>query len=272
MNTLSIAPPGSTMTETDRTGLSRDALRRAFLDNLFYVQGKFPGAGHPQRLLHGAGLHGARPPAAALDQHRGRPTRGRARAPCPTCRPSSCWGRTSATTWSTWASTTQVQQAMARAGPRLRRAARAGGGARPGQRRPGPAGGLLPGLAGHAGDPGHRLRHPLRVRHLRPGDPRRLAGREDRQVAALRQSVGDRRGPNGRSRSSFGGHTERYADEHGRDAGALGARHAGDGHRPTTRRSSATASTPPTRCGCGAPRRRSRSTSRPSTAATTTAR
>ncbi len=28
--------------ETDRTGLNRDALRRAFLDNLFCVQGKFP--------------------------------------------------------------------------------------------------------------------------------------------------------------------------------------------------------------------------------------
>ena len=32
----------------------------------------------------------------------------------------------------------------------------------------------------------HRLRHPLRVRHLRPGDPRRLAGREDRQLAGQR--------------------------------------------------------------------------------------
>ena len=40
-------------------------------------------------------------------------------------------------------------------------------------------------------DPGDRLRHPLRVRHLRPGDPRRLAGRDDRQVAAPRQPVGD---------------------------------------------------------------------------------
>lgn len=28
--------------EDDRTGLSKDALKRAFLDNLFYVQGKFP--------------------------------------------------------------------------------------------------------------------------------------------------------------------------------------------------------------------------------------
>ncbi|MGA1195972.1 MAG: glycogen phosphorylase, partial [Candidatus Latescibacterota bacterium] len=28
--------------ERARTGLSKDALKRAFLDNLFYIQGKFP--------------------------------------------------------------------------------------------------------------------------------------------------------------------------------------------------------------------------------------
>ena len=46
--------------------------------------------------------------------------------------------------------------------------------------------------------PGDRLRHPLRVRHLRPGDPRRLAGRDHRQVAApraIRGRSGGRRSP-----------------------------------------------------------------------------
>ena len=38
--------------------------------------------------------------------------------------------------------------------------------------------------------PVHRLRHPLRVRHLRPGDPRRLAGGNDGQMAAPGQSLG----------------------------------------------------------------------------------
>ena len=161
---------------------------------------------------------------------------------------------------------------MARARPEPRRAARAGGGAGPGQRRPGPAGGLLPRLPGDAGDPDARLRHPLRVRHLPAGDRRRLAGREDRQVAALRQSLGAARGPEWAVEVKLGGHTERYIDEHERPARALGAaphrdrralRHADPGlPRPT----------PPTRCGCGGPRRRSPSTSRPSTAATTTAR
>ena len=45
-----------------------------------------------------------------------------------------------------------------------------------------------PGDAGSAGD---RVRHPLRVRHLRPGDPRRLAGGNHRHVAAPGQPVGD---------------------------------------------------------------------------------
>ena len=56
--------------------------------------------------------------------------------------------------------------------------------------------------------PGHRLRHPLRVRHLRPGDPRRLAGRDHRQVAALGQPLGDRPARRCATTSSFGGHTE----------------------------------------------------------------
>jgi hypothetical protein len=35
---LPVAPEG----EEHRTGLSKEAIKRAFLDNLFYVQGKFP--------------------------------------------------------------------------------------------------------------------------------------------------------------------------------------------------------------------------------------
>ena len=34
--------PGPVEIEDDRTGLSKEALKRAFLDNLYYVQGKFP--------------------------------------------------------------------------------------------------------------------------------------------------------------------------------------------------------------------------------------
>ncbi len=68
--------------------------------------GQVPGARHQDRLLHGAGLRGPRPHAAALDQHRGRPTPSRARARSRTCPPNSSWGRISATTSSTSASTT----------------------------------------------------------------------------------------------------------------------------------------------------------------------
>jgi hypothetical protein len=39
--------------------------------------------------------------------------------------------------------------------------------------------------------PGDWVRPPIRIRYLRPGDPRRLAGGGDRQVAPPRQPVGD---------------------------------------------------------------------------------
>ena len=93
----------------------------------------------------------------------------------------------------------------------------AGGGARARQRRPRPARRLLPRFAGDARDPGDRLRHPLRVRHLRPGRSA-TAGRsrctdkwlrlgnpwEIAQAASAPATVG------------FGGRTEPSTDEHGR--------------------------------------------------------
>ena len=85
-----------------------------------------------------------------------------------------------------------ARQALSSLGQDLDEVLALRGGTGAGQRRPGPAGRVLSRLAGHPRAPGHRLRHPLRVRHLRPGDPRRLAGREDRQLAGERQPVGDR--------------------------------------------------------------------------------
>ena len=121
-------------------------------------------------------------------------------------------------------------------------------------------------------DPGHRLRHPLRVRHLRPGDPRRLAGRDHRQVAAPRQPLGDRRGPRSPSTSASAATPSGYQDEHGRYRvrWVPERRGAGRGLRHPDPRLPRTA--PPTCCGCGRPRPPSPSTSRPSTRATTAAR
>ena len=75
--------------------------------------------------------------------------------------------------------------------PRPRRSPRAGArrGAR--QRWPGPARGVLPRLARDPPLSGDRLRHPLRVRHLRPGDPQRVSGGAARGVAPLRERLGD---------------------------------------------------------------------------------
>ncbi len=80
--------------------------------------------------------------------------------------------------------------------------------------------------------------------------------------------VGARCGPSGRWRSSSAA-TPSATGRAGAPAGALGAGPRGGQPCRTTRRSWAIASTRPTRCGCGAPRRPSRSISRCSTAATT---
>ena len=79
-----------------------------------------------------------------------------------------------------------------RSRPGHRRSAGLRAGARPGQWWARPAGRLLPGLVGHPRASSRRIRDPLRVRHLRSGDPRRLAGGEDRQLAGRTQPVGDR--------------------------------------------------------------------------------
>jgi hypothetical protein len=142
-----------------------------------------PGGRHHQRPLPGRRLHGARPHAGALDQdgadlqedqrpHRVLPVGGvPARAASdqqsgqsrhPGGRPR---GRRRA-----WARLRRHRRGRRRAGPR--------------QRRPRPARGLLHGLARDPADPGHRLRHPLRVRHLRSGHRRRLAGRARRHLAS----------------------------------------------------------------------------------------
>ena len=248
--------------DEDRVAMSKEALKHAFLDNLFYIQGKFPALATKTRLLHGARLRGARPHAAALDQHRGRVHEAGLAHRRVSLGRIPAWARISATTSSTSASTTKCAHGGGRARPRSRRAAGARGRAGPGQRRPRPARGLLHRLAGHARDAGAGLRHPLRVRHLPAGDRRRLAGREDRQVAALRQPVGDRaarvvlrcevrRPHRSAAYDEYGRKRVRWVP--GRSRQRHSVRHA-DPRLPRQHRR--------TRCGCGRPRRRSPSTSR----------
>ena len=152
-----------------------------------------------------------------------------------------------------------------RGGPR--RAARARGGARARQRRPRAARRLLHGLARDARLPGDRPRHPLRVRHLRPGHPRRLAGRAHRrwlrygnpwEIRALRDRAPGRlrrphRGDDRRRRP-----VPRTLDPRARRQ-RRAVRHAG----PRLRRRR-----PRTSSGSGAPRRRSSTSTRSRSAST----
>ena len=118
---------------------------------------------------------------------------------------------------------------------------------------------------------GDRLRHPLRVRHLRSGDPRRLAGRADRQVAALRQPVGDR--PLGDDVQRAVRRPHRAVPRRTRQPpGALVARSDREGRRLRHAGARLSRARRRTCCGCGRRKPPSRSTSTRSTSATTTAR
>ena len=258
---------GHVTLEPTRTGLAADTLQRAVLDNLAYLQARYPDIATASRLVHGARLQRARPHAGALGEHGADLRRARREGrllplgrvpdrPATRQQPGQPRHRGERT------------GGDAGARPGSRRAARARRGAGPGQRRSRSAGRLLSGLAGDARGSRDRLRHPLRVRHLRSGDPRRLAGRGDRQVAAERQSMGDR----APGRELLCQLRRPHRAYRRRDAtGALDPEQRRSRAWPTTRRCSATRSTPATSCGSGRARRSSRSTSRPSTSATTTA-
>ena len=122
-------------------------------------------------------------------------------------------------------------------------------------------------------DPRARLRHPLRVRHLRPGRSA-TAGRWRSPTSGCASATPGRspRPEIGCRRSSFGGHTERYTDERRPLPRALGPGPTWSRACPTTRPILGyrvdTVNTAAAVEGRGAS---SRSTSRPSTSATTTA-
>ena len=135
----------------------------------------------------------ARPARASAGWRRSGPTTSTTPSAPTTSPPSSSsaarWGTTCMRHGVCW---TPRREVLRDAGRRPRRAPRAGARRGPRQRRPRPPRRVLPRLDGHARLPGHGLRHPLRVRHLRAGDRRRLPGRARRRVAQLRQPLGDR--------------------------------------------------------------------------------
>ena len=245
-----------------------EAVKREFREALFTMLGRFPESATPNDLYLALALAARREVlrrwvrTSETYYTQGEP-HGRA-----TCRPSTCSAPTSPTTCSNLGARGRDAPGDVRARLRPRPHPRPGGGAGPRQRRARPARRVLHGLARDARDPRDRLRHPLRVRHLRPGDPRRLAGREDRQVAGARQPVGDPAARD-RLRRRASAAAPRPAPTSAAATSCAGCPSASCAASPTTRRSSATATAPPTCCGCGRPRPPSPSTSRPSTSATT---
>ena len=177
-----------------RRGLSADAIAQALIDNLHCLQAKLPRARDPQRLVHGARLHRSRPHARSL-HHDARGDHGAAHSDAKVVAYLSAEFLTgphlgnNLINLGIWDA---AQQALAAVGQELAPLLEQ-------EEEPGLGNGGLGRLAACYMDSlatleraGDRLRHPLRVRHLRSGDSRRLAGGADRQVAALRQPVGDR--------------------------------------------------------------------------------
>ena len=120
---------------------------------------------------------------------------------------------------------------------------------RAGQRRPGPAGGLLPRLDGHAGPAVLRLRHPLRVRHVRAGASRTAARSSTPTPGWPTARRGSSRAPACSYPVRFGGWVE-HRERPARRSGATPARST---PRPTTWWCPATAPSRSARCGCGRP-------------------
>ena len=61
--------PGRSLVEDDRTGTSVETLKRAILDNLFYIAGRTRATADGGSLVHGGRLHGTRPAAGLLAEH-----------------------------------------------------------------------------------------------------------------------------------------------------------------------------------------------------------
>ena len=170
---LEIKEPRQPISSEDiRTGTSPEVISRAILDNLYYLLGRIPALATPHdwytalaatvrdRLLENwvkstrllAGEAGEMRAVGYLSAE-------------------FLIGPQLGNTLLCLGITESVRQAVDGTGAGPGTNPGAGGGAGAGQRRSGEAGRLFHGFPFHAGDSGHRLRHSLRIRHIRPGDP-----------------------------------------------------------------------------------------------------
>ena len=140
------------------------------------------------RRVRSPGPHRARPPHGRLAHHGPRPRQGPgedSRLPVRRVPPGPSAGQRPAG----HRPDRHRSRGPLRPRPRPGCHRRARGRAGPGQRRPGPSGRLLRRLAGDPRAAGHRVRHLLRVRHLRAVLRGRPTGGEARPVARPRQPV-----------------------------------------------------------------------------------
>ena len=176
--------------EATRTGLQAQTLRQAVLDNLVCLQGKYPDIASP-RDWYMALAYTVRD--RMLERWVSTVRTYAAQDVKVVCYLSAEFliGPQLGNNLVNLGIEANAREAMEELGQDLDVLRRDRGGAGARERRPRPACRLLPRLACDARGAGDRLRPPLRVRHLRPGDPRRRPGRGHRQVAAEGQCLGD---------------------------------------------------------------------------------
>ena len=190
--TLNPVPPTNSWSDDELAdhdlGDHPPALRRGVPRAPAARPGRRPRAGGPPRRVRRTGPHRPRPPHVRLAGHRAQPGPAAVqdrRVPVRRVPDGPPAGQRPAG----HRADRRRPRGPGRPGARPRRHLRHGGRARPGQRRPRPARRMLRRLAGHPRPPGHRVRDPLRVRHLRAVLRGRSPGREARPVARPRQPV-----------------------------------------------------------------------------------
>ena len=239
MDMVVAAAPSALSPDDERTALSKDALKRAFLDNLFYMQGKFPALA-TKRDYYLALAYVVRDrllqrwvsTAAEYTKQRSRTVAYLSA--------EFLIGPHLGNNLVNLGIYHEVKQAVAELGLDFDDLLHQ-------EEEPGLGNGGLGRLAAcfldsmaTLRDPVAGLRHPLRVRHLRAGDRRRLAGGAHRQVAALRHALGHRAAGVGGGGEARRPHRDATPTSTAVTACA-GCPSAWSSASPTTRRSSATA-------------------------------
>ena len=175
--------------EDERTALTKEALKSAFLDDLFYVQGKFPALATKNDYYMALAFAIRDRMLQRLDQHRSRLHQTGFAHRCVHVR-EFLMGPHLGNNLINLGIFERVKQCMTELGFNFEELLQQEEEPGLGNGGLGRLGGMLHRFVGDTGSARGGLRHPLRIWNFFPGNHRRLAGGKNRQVAAFRQPLG----------------------------------------------------------------------------------